>query len=106
MKNLQIDFPLEEIKTFCAKWKIKEFSLFGSVLREDFDKQSSDIDILIEFLPDASWGWDIVNMNEELSVIFNRKVDVVNKLSVQRSRNPIRKKAILDSYEVLYEQVA
>lgn len=106
MKNLQINFPLEKIKKFCKTWKVKEFSLFGSVLRDDFDPVTSDIDILIEFFPDAKWGWDIVNMHEELALIFNRKVDVLSKDSVERSRNPIRKKAILDSYEVIYEQVA
>ena len=44
--NLEI--PLGRIEAFCRKWKIREFSLFGSVLREDF-RPDSDIDVLVSF---------------------------------------------------------
>ena len=45
-------------------------------------------------------------MKEELETIFNRKVDLIEKIAVEKSRNPIRKNEILNSYEVLYEQAA
>ena len=35
------------IKSFCKKWRIREFSLFGSILREDFE-YDSDVDVLVE----------------------------------------------------------
>ena len=44
----QIEVPMDKIKDFCRKWKIKEFPLFGSVLREDF-RPDSDIDVLVSF---------------------------------------------------------
>ncbi len=106
MTKIAIDIPIEKIKKFCHKWRIKEFSFFGSVLRDDFDLNKSDIDILVTFFPDASWGWDIVTMRDELEEIFQRKVDFVEKEAIEKSKNPYRKKEILDSYEVIYEQVA
>lgn len=85
---------------------MKEFALFGSVLRNDFNPQTSDIDVLISFIPNENWGWEIVAMKEELEKIFSRKVDLIEKTAVEKSRNPIRKNEILNSYEVVYEQAA
>lgn len=48
----QINIPQKQIAEYCQKWKIAEFSLFGSVLREDF-KQESDADVLVSFQLDA-----------------------------------------------------
>ncbi len=106
MRKFAIDLPLEEIRKFCQKWKIKELALFGSVTREDFDQNKSDIDVLITFLPDQHWAWEIVTMKEELELIFNRPVDLLTKKAIENSRNPYRKKEILESYEVIYEQAA
>ncbi len=106
MTNFPIKIPTDQIETFCKKWKIKEFALFGSVLRSDFNIKTSDIDVLITFLPNENWGWEIVTMKEELELIFNRKVDLIEKIAVEKSRNSIRRNEILNSYEVLYEQAA
>jgi hypothetical protein len=106
MTNFPIKIPLDQIETFCKKWKVKEFALFGSILRSDFNIKTSDIDVLISFLPSEDWGWEIVTMKEELELIFNRKVDLIEKIAVEKSRNSIRKNEILKSYEVLYEQAA
>ena len=51
MTNFPIKIPLDQIETFCKKWKVKEFALFGSILRSDFNIKTSDIDVLISFLP-------------------------------------------------------
>ena len=103
-KNIKI--PFKEVETFCKKWKITELSFFGSVLRDDFDVKKSDIDILYLFADDVFWGFEIVEMKEELEALFNRRVDFVSKQAIQKSKNPYRKKQILDSYEVIYEQSA
>ena len=69
----------ERIAEFCQKWKIRELSLFGSVLREDFGSES-DVDILVSFEPDAPWSYfEWADMQEELNAIFDRKVDLVEK---------------------------
>ena len=46
--KLPISINQEKIKDFCRRWKISEFSLFGSVLREDF-RPDSDVDVLVTF---------------------------------------------------------
>jgi len=106
LKKYPIEIPLGKIKNFCTKWKVKEFALFGSVIRDDFSHEKSDVDVLITFFPNQILGWDIVDMKEELEAIFNRKVDMVNKEVIEKSTNPYRKKSILDHYEVVYEQAA
>ena len=95
----QIEVPMDKIKDFCLKWKIKEFSLFGSVLREDF-RPDSDIDVLVSFEETVSWSlYDVVKMKDELKAIFGRDVDIVEKGAV---RNPFRRRSIMTSREVLY----
>jgi predicted nucleotidyltransferase len=106
MTKFPINIPFKQIEKFCKKWNLKELALFGSVLRSDFNPLTSDVDVLISFLPNENWGWEIVTMKEELETIFNRKVDLIEKAGVEKSRNPIRKHEILSSYEVLYKQAA
>ncbi len=102
MKKLQISIPRAKIEAFCKRWEIVEFSFFGSILREDF-RSNSDIDVLVEFAPDPPWGLiDLAQMEEELSQIFGRPVDLVNKKAIQNSHNWIRKQNILESAEVYY----
>jgi len=96
---IQIELPLDKIETFCKKWKIVEFSLFGSVLREDFGPDS-DVDVLVTFAADEKWDLlDIVRMAGELKALFRRDVDVVEE---QCLRNPFRRREILRTKEVLY----
>ncbi len=92
----------EKIADFCRRWKIIEFALFGSALREDFGPES-DIDVLVTFASDARWSLlDHVDMQDELKIIFGRNVDLISKRGIERSRNPIRRKEILESAEVIY----
>lgn len=94
--------PKAKIAEFCRKWGIVEFSLFGSILRKDF-RPDSDIDVLVAFSPDAPITlFDIVRMEEELEEILGREVDLVAKDTIERSRNYLRRKAILESREVIY----
>jgi hypothetical protein len=92
----------DKIAEFCRRWKIAEFALFGSVLRNDF-RPNSDIDVLVSFTSDASWRfYDLVDMKEELEVMFGRQVDLVEKRLVEGSENYIRRKHILDHMETIY----
>jgi len=98
-KQPKIDIPLEKIRDFCKKWKIVEFSLFGSVLRDDF-RPDSDVDVLISFDEAAGWDlFDIVDMKEKLKSLFDREVDLVEQGAI---RNPFRRHSILSSKEILY----
>lgn len=99
---IQIELPREKIGEFCRKWKIAEFSLFGSVLREDF-RPDSDVDVLVSFLPNARWSLlDLVGMEGELSEILERQVELVERSAVERSENYIRRRHILASVEPVY----
>jgi hypothetical protein len=102
MPQPKIQIPLKQIEAFCRRWKVKEFTLFGSVLREDF-RPDSDIDVLVTFAADAHWSlFDLVSMQEELKHILGREVDLVERRSVERSENYIRRRHILQSLEPVY----
>jgi len=94
-----IPIDREKIAGFCTRWKIVEFSLFGSVLREDF-RPDSDVDVLVTFDSAARWSlFDLVDMQEELKALFGRNVDLVE---MEGLRNPFRRRSILRSKEVIH----
>jgi uncharacterized protein len=96
---VHVEVPPEQIEAFCRKWKIREFALFGSVLRDDF-RPDSDIDVLVEFASDARHSlFDRMEMVEELKALFGRDVDLVRKELVV---NPYRRRHILANHQVLY----
>ena len=102
MTSIAIDLPMDEIRDFCARWKIREFALFGSVLRDDF-RPDSDIDVLVSFEPDAKWSLlDHVRMEDDLAAIVGRDVDIVGKDAVEQSRNRFRRHEILGTAHVIF----
>ncbi|HEY9636411.1 MAG TPA: nucleotidyltransferase family protein [Coleofasciculaceae cyanobacterium] len=110
-QQLQIQLPQQAIDAvasrfaiaeFCQRWQIKEFYLFGSVLREDF-RPDSDIDIMVGFEPDASWGLlEFVRMKREVETLLGRQVDLVTKKSIEQSHNWIRRQEILGTAQLVY----
>lgn len=104
MKSLPLELPADALRNFCQKWQIVELSLFGSVLRDDF-RPDSDVDILVQFVPDAAWTLlDLVNMERELAELMGREVDLIEKSAIEQSRNWIRRNAILTTAQVVYDQ--
>jgi predicted nucleotidyltransferase len=95
-----IDVPRQAIAEFCARHGIRRLSLFGSVLRNDF-RPDSDVDVLVEFQPGRIVGWNIVEIEDELSRLFGgHKVDMVNP----KYLNPRLKERILASAQVQYDE--
>lgn len=89
----------EGLARFCTRWRIREMSVFGSALRDDFGPES-DIDFLVSFEPGAGWDlWDLVTLREELIALVGRDVDIVVKEAI---RNPYRRRAILAHREVIH----
>lgn len=85
------------LQDFSQRWRIAGLELFGSALRDDFTEES-DVDLLLSFVPGARWSlFDQAKMQEELEALFGRKVDVLTRRAVERSPNPIRRRAILSS---------
>jgi predicted nucleotidyltransferase len=98
------NIPLDrtQIIAFCQRWKITELAFFGSVLRDDFHPES-DVDVLVSFAPEAAWSlFDHVAMEEELSAMLSRKVDLISRRAIERSSNWIRRQAILRNAEPYY----
>jgi hypothetical protein len=97
--GFSITIPRRQIISFCQRWKVIEFALFGSALRSDFSP-TSDVDVLVSFDTQAQWSlFDLIDMQAELEQIFQRPVDLVERDGL---RNPFRRKAILESARVVY----
>jgi hypothetical protein len=100
--SARIQIDIGRLEGFCRRWMISELAVFGSVLREDF-RPESDVDVLASFEPGAEWSLlDHVAMQEELSGIVGRRVDLLSRRAVERSSNGIRRRAILETAERLY----
>jgi predicted nucleotidyltransferase len=98
---VKLKVPDKKLAEFCKKYRIQKLAFFGSVLREDF-KPTSDVDILVEFEKGYTPGLAFFAMPEELKKIFGRDVDLLTYQGINASKNPIRRKAILDSAQVYY----
>jgi hypothetical protein len=88
-----------DVAGFCQRWRVRELSIFGSALRDDFGP-GSDVDVLVSFEPGADWSLlDLVGMRDELAALVGRDVDLVEQEAL---KNPFRRAAILKSKRVLY----
>ena len=95
--NLPIALDEEKIAQFCRERGIRKMSLFGSVVRDDFDPERSDVDVLVEFLPGRTPAWEFFRWGEELSEIIGRKVDLLSK--VGKHIEPYVRKDLVTIYE-------
>ena len=94
-----LHIPIEAIEAFCRRWGVREFSLFGSAVRDDF-RPDSDVDVMLEFQPGQGFTFENTpTIIGELREIFDRDVDVVEK---RRIRNPFRRRTIMAEHKVLY----
>lgn len=86
----------QRLAEFCRRHHIQRLSLFGSVLRDDFGP-ASDVDVLVEFRPGCTPGWEIVDIEEELSQLFGgRRIDMVNPRYLNhRLRDRVLRSAVL-----------
>jgi predicted nucleotidyltransferase len=79
----KIAIPEEAIRDFCRRWQVGEFTLFESVLRDDFGADS-DIDVLISFRPETQRGFtQLAAMRKELEKLWGRRVDLVDRRLVE-----------------------
>jgi predicted nucleotidyltransferase len=75
MRYHQLTVPDDKIAEFCRRHRIRKLSLFGSVLRDDFD-EGSEVDVLVEFEPEVVVGLRFFSIERELSTLLGRKVDL------------------------------
>jgi hypothetical protein len=70
-----VHIPKAEIEDFCRRHHIKKLAVFGSALRKDFSPDS-DVDVLVEFEAGHIPGFAFFSIEEELSKLLGRKVDL------------------------------
>ena len=96
--SINIPFDRDRIADLCRRWNVVELAVFGSVARGD-SREDSDLDVMVTFAPDAHIGLlSLARMENELSAMFNRKVDLVTKGGLK----PLIRDEILAEAEVLY----
>ena len=96
--SARIEIPREGLAEFCRRNRIRRLALFGSALRDDF-RPDSDVDVLVEFEPGARVGLAFITMQDELSELLGRKVD----LNTPACLSPYFRKEVLNEAEVLYD---
>jgi uncharacterized protein len=77
-----LTLPMGRIAEICRKYGVKELSVFGSAARGEM-RPDSDLDILVEFLPESKIGWEFFELEEELTRVLARKVDLGSKRSLK-----------------------
>jgi uncharacterized protein len=92
-----IEIDMDALAEICRRYHVRELSLFGSVLRDDF-REDSDVDVLVEYEPEARVSlFDMSDLNAELEQLVQRKVDLVEKPGLK----PIIREHVLATAEVL-----
>lgn len=69
---------VERLREVCERYGVLHLDVFGSVARGQA-RSDSDIDLLYVLAPDAHLGFDLFDLESELSEIFGRKVDLVSR---------------------------
>jgi predicted nucleotidyltransferase len=94
-----IEIPKTDLEAFCTRHHIQRLALFGSVLRDDFGPDS-DVDILVEFEPEAQVGYfTLVTIQHELENMIGREVDLLTPGAL----NPRFRHRVIAKAQVVYE---
>jgi uncharacterized protein len=98
----RLHFDRERLGRLCQERGVARLDLFGSALREDF-RADSDVDLLAASRPESRLTLlDWADLQEKLSEVFGRPVDLVSRRAVEGSQNPYRKQAILSTAIPIY----
>lgn len=95
----KLNLDRESIAEFCRLRRIARLGLFGSAIRDDFQAES-DVDVFVEFEPGSAPGLEFFTMQEELSRLFGRPVD----LNTPGFLSPEIRDRVIAEAEILYER--
>ena len=96
--RVKIKIPKKELNEFCQRYQIQRLALFGSVLGDNFRKES-DVDVLVSFQPNAKIGFiTFSRMQRELAELLNRPVDLVPLDGIK----PVIRESVLANTEEIY----
>lgn len=103
MEQITINLPSQRnLQELCHRWQIRRLALFGSVL-QGTAHTDSDVDLLVDFAPDAGWSLlDFIALQLELSDLFGRPVDLVERAALTTGKEEPRKSAILNTAQDIY----
>ncbi len=103
MINPAIHLPLTAISHLCQAHQIKTLALGGATVREDF-RVDNDVDVLVEFAPDAAPDdvIEVLAIQKQLERLIKRPVDLLERKALEQSRNYFRRHAILNRIEPIY----
>lgn len=91
---------VEAIRHACAQYGVARLRIFGSALTDRFEPATSDVDFLVDFLPEREdMVSDYFDLKFELERILGRDVDLVDAASI---RNPFFKKSALGNARDVY----
>jgi predicted nucleotidyltransferase len=80
---LAVDVDLERLREVCERYGVASLEVFGSVARGE-NRLDSDVDLLYVLKPDARLGFRIFDLEDELSALFGRPVDLVARKSINK----------------------
>lgn len=98
-RQLPVEIPKDKIAELCQQYHIRKLALFGSVLRDDF-RSDSDIDVLVEFEPGHTPGFAFIDIQDQLSEILGRQVD----LNTPQDLSRYFRTQVIEEAEVIYVQ--
>ncbi len=94
---------LDEVRALCEKYRVKRLTLFGSAVKGTFNEATSDLDLIVEFMPENDpilYGRAYLDLWRDLRRLFHRKVDLVESTTMD---NPYFVQAIHDSRVEIYD---
>lgn len=98
-RTARSQLPLEAIRAYCRERPIKRLLIFGSALRDDFSPES-DIDLLVEYAPDADLdAFETIRQQRDFSELIGRPVD----LGTPQTLSPYIRQEVIDSAEPIYD---
>jgi hypothetical protein len=95
---------MEQIQQLCAKHRVHELYVFGSVLKETFNDES-DIDLVVRFgeVPLTEYFTNYMDLKEALEALFQRNVDLIEDKAVV---NPIFRRVLDREMKRVYDRAA
>ena len=104
MRKHGVTISEEYLRDFCRRFQIVELAVFGSILRADFGPES-DVDFLVTYAPDKRReAWGRLPEQEELEALLGRKVDWITRKSVEKCRNPLFRRDVFATAEIIYAE--
>jgi predicted nucleotidyltransferase len=101
--QVAISEKLDALAEICRRYGVSRLEVFGSAARDDFDPARSDADFLVTFQPAVRNDLGVFNdLKDALETLLERPVDLVERETIETSRNFIRRRAILKEARPVY----